>query len=91
MGTDPGSSVKISISLPPDVLEAADRERRSTGESRSAFIRRAVGKLILGEREREVVERYVQAYSEDPEADELRGIERLASDAWADLPWEEEG
>jgi len=60
-------SAKISISLPANILEAAERERQSTGESRSEFFRRAVEFLIKQKRQNEAVQRYVAGYVAEPE------------------------
>ena len=37
-----GKSAKVAISLPEDVLEAVEAERKVKGESRSKFFRRAM-------------------------------------------------
>ncbi len=84
-----GKAVKIAISLPEQLLEAAESERHVTGETRSEFFRRAVETLLRRERQREAFERYVQAYREEPETEEeVAAIHQLGSGTLAREPWE---
>ena len=80
---------KIAISLPDEVLEDVERERKATGESRSQFLRRAVHALLSHLREREAVERYVRGYQACPEMEEDIALVESASDqALAENSWE---
>ena len=63
-------TAKIAISLPDDVLRVVEHERKSIGESRSQFFRRAVECLLRTSRDREASEKYVRAYSRIPETKE---------------------
>ena len=82
-------SKKIAISLPAGLLKAAERARRSRKETRSEFFRRAVTELLRREQERRSVERYVQAYRDEPETrGETKAIDSLAKDVFRELPWE---
>jgi metal-responsive CopG/Arc/MetJ family transcriptional regulator len=79
---------KIAISLPQDLLKGIERERRSRGESRSAFFRRAVEAYLCREREREWDEQYLRAYREVPEGPEEEAWAKAGFAAIADVPWE---
>jgi metal-responsive CopG/Arc/MetJ family transcriptional regulator len=82
-------TAKISISLPQDVLAAAEAERRATGETRSEFFRRAVERLLEREREEEAVEKYIAGYRAQPEsADEEQEVTAAGLAALAGEPWE---
>ena len=83
---------KIAISLPDDVLQAIEKERELTGESRSEFFRRAA-KALLKQKQREERDReYIRAYREMPETDEELGWLQASSQAvLAEYPWDDEG
>ncbi len=69
-------STKIAISIPKELLRGVERERRSRGEGRSAFFRRAVEAYLQRECEREDIRRYVEGYRKHPETEEeLRWVE----------------
>ena len=81
-------SAKIAISLPEDVLEAVEIERRAKRESRSHFFRRAVERLLKQERESLAAKDYVRGYQEMPEsADEVEAAHRAGSALLAEEPW----
>ena len=82
--------VKIAISLPDDVLQAVEKERELSGESRSEFFRRAV-KALLRQKLREERDReYIRAYREMPETEEeFAGLRSASMEVWAELPWDE--
>jgi metal-responsive CopG/Arc/MetJ family transcriptional regulator len=83
------SAVKIAISLPSDVLHAAENERRARGQTRSEFIRHAIEAYLREAREREAVARYVQAYRDQPETEEeTAAFDALAIEAFGSEPWE---
>jgi metal-responsive CopG/Arc/MetJ family transcriptional regulator len=80
---------KIAISLPEDVLNAVEREREESGESRSEFFRRAVEMLLRRRREQEMSQQYVRAYQRMPETkEEVTAAHRAASNILAEEPWE---
>lgn len=80
---------RIGISLPGDLLRAVENERRSTGESRSEFVRRAVTDQLAARARRRAIERYVRGYAEHPEsAEEIRAEGTIGVDAIAEEPWE---
>ena len=84
-----GKSAKIAISLPADMLEAIERQRKVKGENRSEFLRRAVGAALLQEKERNAIAGYVRGYRKMPEtADEIENAHRAGSAILATEPWE---
>ncbi len=81
-------TTKIAISLPDDLLKAIEKEREVTGESRSAFLRRAVELLIMQKQEREASEKYMHAYKARPESEEeIEAARTVASTILAEEPW----
>ena len=84
-----GKSAKVAISLPEDVLEAVETERKAKGESRSEFFRRAIERLLKQERESSAVKDYVRGYREIPEsANEVEAAHQVGSAVLAEEPWE---
>ncbi len=82
-------SAKVAISLPEDILEAAEMQRKARGESRSQFFRRAIERLLKQERESSAVKDYVRGYQEVPEsAEEVKAAHQLGSAVLAEEPWE---
>lgn len=80
---------KIAVSLPEDMLEVIEKERKAKGESRSEFFRRAIEALLRQQRERAAVERYVHGYQQVPEtADEVQAAHRAGTAVLAGEPWE---
>ena len=83
-------TTKIAISLPEDMLCAVEEKREESGESRSQFFRRAVEVLLKLHRERGQNERYIRAYSENPETEqEIESARHAASTILAGEPWDE--
>ena len=82
-------TAKIAISLPEEVLNAVEREREGSGESRSQFFRRAVETLLRHRQERERSEQYVRAYQQAPETrEEVEAARQAASAILAQEPWQ---
>jgi len=82
-------TTKIAISLPEEVLDAVEREREGSGESRSEFFRRAVEALLRRQREQELSEQYVRAYQDLPESlEEVEAARRAADNILAEEPWQ---
>ena len=82
-------AVKISVSIPLEVLAEADREREVIGESRSEFVRQAIEERVRRMTEAESVERYIQGYREVPEtAEEVTSSFAMSRAALAGEPWE---
>ncbi|MFH1486520.1 MAG: ribbon-helix-helix protein, CopG family [Chloroflexota bacterium] len=81
-------AAKIAISLPEEVLFAVEKERTSSGESRSQFFRRAVEALLRCQREQDMEHRYVSAYLKMPETEEdVEAARRGAAHILAKEPW----
>jgi metal-responsive CopG/Arc/MetJ family transcriptional regulator len=82
-------SKKIAISLPEEVLSAMEKVRRRTGESRSAFIRRALEQALAERKERAQISRYLEGYRRHPETrKEVKAAEAAATALLAEEPWE---
>lgn len=80
---------KVAISLPGDMLEVVEKERKAKGESRSEFFRRAVEELLRQQRERESIEEYIHGYQKIPETDEeIKTVHRAGTLVLAEEPWE---
>lgn len=83
------TTAKISISLPEDVLERAERERRATGESRSELFRRALEVLFERQRHEAAVRRYVEGYVAEPETEyEVSSAGALSSAVFEEEDWD---
>jgi metal-responsive CopG/Arc/MetJ family transcriptional regulator len=80
---------KIAISLPGELIRKVERIRKATGETRSAFIRRAI-ELALDELEqRALIARYQEGYEKHPEtAAEIAAAEAAAVELLSGKPWE---
>lgn len=82
---------KIAITVDPELLRQVEALRRRTKESRSAVFNRAARQMLNREAHAEKVERYVEAYTEQPEtADEIAAAEAAARISLARLPWSDE-
>ena len=80
---------KVAISLPEDVLQAVETERKSRRESRSQYFRRAVEELLKQERDSSAVREYVAGYQRIPElAEEVEAVHRMGTAVLAEEPWE---
>jgi len=81
-------SAKVAISLPEDVLEAVETERKAKGESRSRYFRRAIERLLKQERDSLAAKDYVRSYQEVPEsAEEVEAVHRVGIAVLAEEPW----
>ncbi len=82
-------SAKVAISLPEDVLEAVETERKASRESRSQYFRRAVERLLKQERDSSAAKNYVIGYKNIPEsAEEIEAVHRAGMAVLAKEPWE---
>ena len=83
-----GKSAKVAISLPKDMLEAVETERKAKSESRSKFFRRAIERLLKQERESSDIKDYVHGYQEIPESvAEVEAAQQIGSDVLTKEPW----
>ena len=84
----PGA-LKVTISLPPDLHRAAERERKARKETRSQFFRNAVESFLKQRRELEAAERYVRGYMAQPEQEpEVTAVHEVSRAVLASEPWE---
>ena len=85
------SAEKIAISLDPALLSGIEAIRSRTGESRSAVVARALRALLDEDRRRTSVAAYVEGYRRVPEtAAEVESASRVARDALAAVPWDDD-
>ncbi len=81
---------KVAISLDRELLKEAERLRKTTGESRSALMARALRKLLQVEEEQRLASEYVAAYRRCPEtAEDERSARDLARRSIAQVEWED--
>jgi metal-responsive CopG/Arc/MetJ family transcriptional regulator len=81
-------TTKIAISLPEELLQAVEEERRLTGESRSQVFRHAVELLLKQRREQILSKTYRRAYEMMPEAKEdVEAARRGAISTLSGEPW----
>jgi Arc/MetJ family transcription regulator len=84
-------SAKVAISVDPSLLARAERLRKTTGESRSALVGRALRLLLREDATRSAAHAYVDAYRRMPETDtDLRDARAIATRSLASLPWDDE-
>ena len=81
-------SDKIAVSLPAGLVRQIERERKSTGETRSAFVQRAI-RLVFSEQDRRKrVAEYIEGYRNQPETeDEIAAAEAAGAKLLAQEPW----
>jgi metal-responsive CopG/Arc/MetJ family transcriptional regulator len=82
-------TVKIAISLPRALLDAADAARQKAGVSRSMYFRQAVEEALHAQRDRLDDENYARSYREQPEdAADVDLARRLGRSALKYSVWE---
>jgi metal-responsive CopG/Arc/MetJ family transcriptional regulator len=80
---------KIAISLPDEILQAVEKEREDSGESRSQFFRRAVEMLLRSKKEQARSQQYILAYKTMPETrEEIMRAHQAASVILAEESWQ---
>lgn len=81
---------KVAISVSADVLAAADRLSRETGESRSAVYEHALRAYLASRERAEQSRRYVEGYRRSPESTRERTTALAAAlPTLAAEPWDE--
>jgi metal-responsive CopG/Arc/MetJ family transcriptional regulator len=81
---------KVACSIDAHLLARVESVRKRTGESRSAFISRALRMLTEESARASAVARYVEAYREYPESsDEVQAARRSARRALSQIAWED--
>ena len=82
-------SVKIAISLSKPLIRLVEKERKRTGETRSAFVRRALRRLLQEKEHMLQVSEYVEGYGAQPETEEeIDAAEAGAAELLSREPWE---
>lgn len=85
------SAVKVAVSMPAKLFEAAEAERERSGETRSEFIQHALEILLARRRLEEDERRYVEGYRKYPETDEeVRVIDAAGVAVLSQMPWDED-
>ena len=80
---------KIAISLNRKLLQKIEKVRKATGETRSAFIARALEQLFRQHQKMARVSEYVEGYGRQPEnTDEIAAAEAAAIAALSQENWE---
>jgi metal-responsive CopG/Arc/MetJ family transcriptional regulator len=80
---------KIAISVPDEIFEAIEIERKVVGESRSAFVCRAVKDYLDARIERQKIEQYVKGYRENPETPvEIASAQASIDVGFSESPWD---
>ena len=81
-------AVKITISLPKELLAAVEDCQKERSETRSEVITHLLEAALQREREKADVERYIRGYREQPDTeDEVALTDRLAVEAASRDPW----
>jgi metal-responsive CopG/Arc/MetJ family transcriptional regulator len=81
--------VRVTVSLPAPLLEAADAKLVEEDESRSSMMRRLIEAALRAAEEEEDVARWIRAYQEHPQTEEELGwLDEVALESLANLPWE---
>ncbi len=81
---------KVACSIDAELLARVESIRKRTGESRSAFISRALRVLTAESARSLAVARYAEAYREHPESsDDVSAARRSARRALSRVPWED--
>lgn len=82
------NAAKVAVTIDAAILDATEKLRKRTGESRSAVVTRALRQLVASEKRRAQVAEYVEAYTVHPETDvEIESAAALAKTALRGLVW----
>lgn len=82
---------KVAITIAAPVLAAAERERKRTGESRSAVFERALTEYFQARTRVEAMRRYSEGYQDAPEgAAEIRASTAMALSGLGSERWDAE-
>ena len=80
---------KVAVTIANDLLAAVERERKKTGESRSAVFERALVAYLAGQHRAAEARRYVEGYQRAPErAAEVRVALAASIPGLGEEPWD---
>lgn len=80
---------KIAISLSGELLSRVEQHRKTTKETRSALVQRALDQLLATETQQAKIERYLKGYQAYPEhEDVLLAAEKTSTYVLGEEPWE---
>ena len=80
---------KVAISLPERVLSEVEKVRKSRGETRSEFFRRAAEKLLKQEQEFKEIAAYIHGYRANPETvEEVEVAHATGKAVLSGEPWQ---
>ena len=83
---------KVAVTIAAAILAETERERKRTGESRSALFERALMLYLADRRRVDAARCYVDGYRREPEsAADVRAATATAMPALASEPWDAEG
>lgn len=83
---------KVAVTIAADLLAETERERKKTGESRSAVFERALTVYLAGRHRAAASRRYVEGYRRHPErAADVRVAIATAQPVLAEEPWDAQG
>jgi len=84
-----GKTVKIAVSIPKELLKEAEKERKKGGESRSAFVQRAIRVSLKQSKKDKAISSYTEGYQSKPESkEEIDEARRIAEFVLVEEPWE---
>jgi metal-responsive CopG/Arc/MetJ family transcriptional regulator len=84
----PRTVAKVAISVPAELYEELEADRRAEGMGRSEYFVHAVNELLRHKRDDARIQQYLRGYAEHPEtADDLLSEQAMA-DALAQEPWD---
>jgi len=79
---------RLTIRMPPELLEALDQKLARPGESRSSTLRRLLEAALREEPRSKEIDRYLQGYREQPQTEEEFGwSDDAMKDSLPATPW----
>lgn len=81
--------IRFTVSVPGELLEAAEKKLAPGEHNRSAFIRRLLEAALRDAQEREDVAQWIRGYQEQPQTEEEFGWQdEIAKEYLAQERWE---
>ncbi|MEK7214494.1 MAG: ribbon-helix-helix protein, CopG family [Chloroflexota bacterium] len=83
-------SSRITISLPAQLVDALDHRLAHEEESRSAVVRRILEQALKDAEEKEQIEQWIRAYTEQPQTEEEVGwVAAVSEELLREVEWNE--